>query len=106
MFGIDTPLDRQPKASTSTPKGKMPFSCSDWDLNEIISSSPNFISVTRISAAEESKEHISAMISQYEADGKPLVISDLHKLEGWNSDLLDPQWLVENCADTSELALS
>lgn len=100
VFDMDVSPDRPPKARASTSKGKMPFSCSDWDLNEILSSSPNFISVTRISAAEE---YISEMISRYEAHGQPLVISDLHKVKGWNRNLLDPRWLVENCGDTSEL---
>ena len=65
----------------------------NWTLDGLLSIGTNFVPVTRVSASLP-QEKLSEIISHHEHKGIPLIIEGWHLREGWDSDLLSPDWLA------------
>lgn len=76
-------------------RGAQPFAAK-WNPDYLRSASHNVLPVPRMSALGSSKEDIFKAIVKHENDGIPLIISDFHKTDHWNPEILDPKWILEN----------
>lgn len=58
------------------------ISTNKWDIDELVSSSPNFFHIPRFPI---SADELSITLADHEAKGIPLVVSDIHEHPEWSS---------------------
>lgn len=73
-----------------------PFTSASWTVAGLIAMGRNVEHAVRMSALQSSAEEIARIVRLHEGSGVPLVISDLDKMECWNSELLSPEWVLQN----------
>jgi hypothetical protein len=65
----------------------------NWTLDGLLSIGTNFAPATRVSASLP-QDKLSEIISHHEHKGMPLIIEGWHLKQGWDSELLSPDWLA------------
>lgn len=88
------------EAQNTTGSATSSFSWSTFSFDDLIHSSDQFIAVERFSAAQCSKVDLFNLIWEHERNGIPIIISDLHLSDAWDSHLLSPEWLLQNMPET------
>lgn len=73
-----------------------PFTAANWTVTNLCSTSHNFRPVLRLSALDSSMDEITKRIAVHEDTGTPLIISDFHKTQHWNSEILSPAWIMQH----------
>lgn len=90
------------EAQDTTGSATASFTWSTFSFDDLIQSSDKFRAVERFSAAQCSKEDLFNLIWEHERNGIPIIISDLHLSDAWDSHLLSPEWLLQNLPEASE----
>jgi len=73
----------------------------NWTLDGLLSIGTNFVPVTRVSASL-SPENLLDIISHHEHKGLPLIVEGWHLKEGWDSELMSPDWLARKFKERQE----
>ncbi|KAM6500372.1 hypothetical protein JOM56_003386 [Amanita muscaria] len=74
-----------------------PVSIQEWTSDSLISHSPNFKSVRRVSALSDTAI-ISRELKTFESEGVPLIIEDWHKHTRWPKEEFTLEWFKSNCS--------
>ncbi|KAG8927176.1 hypothetical protein FRC01_007886 [Tulasnella sp. 417] len=91
-------MDTEPQDSIGSATSSFPWSTFSFD--DLIQSSDKFIPVERFSAAQYSNVDLFNKIWEHERTGIPIIISNLHLSDAWDSHLLSPEWLLQNMPET------
>lgn len=77
----------------------------NWTLDSLLSIATNFAPVARVSASLP-REKLADIISHHEHKGIPLIVEGWHLKEGWDSELLSPDWLARKLTKRQESLFS
>ena len=97
----EIPLAHVPHPARPTGSSTPRITAKGWDLYKMCEMHDNFELIPRVSAQQDSAE-LARIISQYETEGKPLIVEGWNKRADWDGGMLSLEWMLRNAGADSK----